>query len=383
MSLLTFTERRARQKKGSQIEKLQLECWKKRVSFAVSTGIQDSMLYQQCLELPRAIATIDGKPVKGAKANITKCYERRYDKVTPQIVTTSFQDGWIPHSVIMEGMFLINISPWSSHKTIGDYAAFLPKQHILPHYRNVTTTEVHLLFDDPDSQQCSPKYFERLHRDHCCGDFSSDLMIPPKWRENVINCRRCKRTLVCFLSLYFIHKLKRRLKPPQKFVTAGGLEDDLRNKVLTVTSPSQPQTDPCLTSNAGESDSRIWLHVLNSGGTKKLLLSPDTDVYHIGLPIVALDVIVRLSPFSSLEQRLLNLPALISAFEDDPDLSGIEKTDIPKIVQMLFITTGFNFISFFNGLGKATFFGTFFEFSEFISSNSIDVPGTLATHDHN
>ena len=250
-SLLTFTERRVRQKKGSQIEKerkLQLECWKKRVSYAVTTGVQDSMLYQQCLELPRAIATIDGKPVKGAKANITKCYERRYDKVTPQIVTTSLQNGWIPHSVIMEGMFLINISPWSSHKTIGDYADFLLKQHILPHYRNVTTTEVHLLFDDPDSQQCSPKYFERLHRDkmnlvpcdHCCGDFSSDLIIPPKWRENVINCRRCKRALVCFLSLYFIHKLKHRLKPPQKFVTAGGLEDDLRNKALTVTSASQP-----------------------------------------------------------------------------------------------------------------------------------------------
>ena len=159
---------------------------------------------------------------------------------------------------------------------------------------------------------------------------------------------------MCFLSLYFSHKLKHRLKPPQKFVTAGGLEDDLRNKALTVTSASQPQTDPCLTSNAEESDSRIWLHVLNSGGTKKLVLSPDTDVFHIGLPIVAqtdLDVIVRLSPFSSLEQRLLNLPALISAFEDDPDLAGIEKTDIPKIVQMLFISTGCDFISFFNGLG--------------------------------
>ena len=60
-SLLTFTERRVRQKKGSQIEKerkLQLECWKKRVSFAVTTGVQDSMLYQQCLELPRAMQEV-------------------------------------------------------------------------------------------------------------------------------------------------------------------------------------------------------------------------------------------------------------------------------------------------------------------------------------
>ena len=132
---------------------------------------------------------------------------------------------WKPDSVIMEGMFLINIIPWSASWVMGDYAQFLMKQH---QYK--TAIEVHVLFDDPDSQQLSPKYFERLHqdeanlvpRDHSCTEFSSDLMTPPKWRENVINSRKCKRSLMCFPSSYFIQKLKHRLRLTQKFVTAGG-----------------------------------------------------------------------------------------------------------------------------------------------------------------
>lgn len=66
--LLTFTERESRKKKVSEIErerKLQIECWKKQVAFASSTGTQLGHAYEQCIELPRAIATSDGQPNKG------------------------------------------------------------------------------------------------------------------------------------------------------------------------------------------------------------------------------------------------------------------------------------------------------------------------------
>ncbi len=74
----------------------------------------------------------------------------------------------------------------------------------------------------------------------------------------------------------------------------------MAEKAMFVTHHTQPIVDERLTSNAEESDTRIWLHVLHSAGTRKLVLSPDTDVYHIGLTIIAetqLDVVVRLSPF--------------------------------------------------------------------------------------
>ena len=210
--LLTSTENRTRRKKGSEIErerKFQLKVWKKRVAYVATTGAKLSTSYEQCLELPRA--NTDGTPTEGAKSNTTNVLQKRYKKADPAIIVSSLKPGWIPHAVIMEGMFLINITPWSAHQSIGDYADFLIRQHIYPHFRN-QSQEVHLLFDDPDCVQLSPKYFEKLHRDittqlpedHQCTQFTLDMIIPPKWRNDVLSCRVCKRNLVCFLSTYFL-----------------------------------------------------------------------------------------------------------------------------------------------------------------------------------
>ena len=140
------------------------------------------------------------------------------------------------------------------------------------------------------------------------------------------------------------------------------------------------QCDSQLESNAEESDTRIWLHVMNSAGQNKLVLSPDTDVYHIGLPFIAgtnLSVQVRLSSFSSLEVRLLDVQALISAFTDDPDLSFIPRLQCPSLIQAMYVCTGCDFISFFSGIGKTTFLATLFEYCEFICSSTEQTPGTL------
>ena len=145
---------------------------------------------------------------------------------------------------------------------MGDYANFLLNQHIVPHYRNTVATEVHLLCDDPDSTKCSPKHCEQLNSDHFCSSFLSHRIIPPKWRENVINCRKCKRHLLLFLSQYFYQRIKPQLKRNQCFVTAGVFDGVLCNKALAVTPHSQPHTDDTLHSSAEGSDTCIWLHVL-------------------------------------------------------------------------------------------------------------------------
>ena len=394
--LLTFTERKSKRKKVSHIEKerkLQIECWKKRVAYVTSTGTHMDTAYEQCIELPRALATSDGHPIKGTKANTTKVFDKRYENVTPPIIRTAIPTDWVPEATVIEGMFLINITPWSAHHNIGEYAEFLLRQHILPHFRN-GSSEVHLLFDDPECQVQSPKYLERHRRDqlhpvspeHHCSGFTKDMVIPPKWRENVLNCRQCKRNLVCFLSNFFLESIRRKLQPNQRFVTAGGLNGTLRNQAMYVTLTQAPQSDPQLTCNAEESDTRIWLHVINSIGLKKLVLSPDTDVYHIGLLIVAgssFEVVVKLSPFTALENKYLDMQALIQALRDDPDLAPIPNSLSPAVIQVLFVCTGCDFISFFNGLGKASFLATLFEYSEFICSNSTHTPGTLADTDPN
>ncbi len=136
----------------------------------------------------------------------------------------------------MEGMFLINIKSWIT--LIGDYAEFLLKQHIYPFYRG-GSSEVHVVFDDPNCQGRSPKNFERQRRsktnpvpeNHLCRDFSADMAIPLMWRENVLNCRKCKRNLVCFISDYFL-KIIHSLHAGQKFVTSGGFDGELQNKAM-------------------------------------------------------------------------------------------------------------------------------------------------------
>ena len=173
----------------------------------------------------------------------------------------------------------------SAHTNTGEYANFLLRQHVLPYFRT-GSKEVHLLFDDPECQVQSPKYFERKRRDqinpvpddHHCTEFASDMVIPPKWRENILNCRQCKRSLICFLSQHFLNTITRKLNPHQRFVTAGRLDDTLRNKALYVEGNNSAKCDDCLTCNAEESDTRIWLHVTRSQGQRKLVLSPDTDV---------------------------------------------------------------------------------------------------------
>ncbi len=86
---------------------------------------------------------------------------------------------------------------------------------------------------------------------------------------------------------------------------------------------------------------------------------------------------VRISAFSALEHRLLDMQALINAFENDPGLAGLNTADIPQIIQMVFICTGCDFVSFFNGVGKATFLNTLFEHSNFITASSANAPGSL------
>ena len=202
--------------------------------------------YEQCIELPRAIATSDGTPIKGTKSSTTNCLEKRYRHSTPPVILTSLQSNW---TVIMEGMFLINIKPWIAHTNLGEYADFLIKQHIYPYYRG-GSSEVHLLFDDPECQGQSPKFFERQHRNksnpvpdgHHCTYFSSDMVVPSKWRENVLNCRKCKRNLVCFLSTHFLEKISQVLHQNQRFVTAGGFNDRFQDKAMFVCKNTNPQS---------------------------------------------------------------------------------------------------------------------------------------------
>ncbi len=109
-----------------------------------------------------------------------------------------------------------------------------------------------------------------------------------------------------FISACSLKTLQQSLQAGQRFVTSGGFDGELQNKAMFVCMNTSPKRDNSLECNPEEADTRMWLHTVNFAGTKKLILSPDTDVCYIGLPIVAasnIDVLVRLS--NSVEHRIL------------------------------------------------------------------------------
>ena len=193
----------------------------------------------------------------------------------------------------------------------------------------------------------------------------------------MLNCRQCKRGLVTFLSDYFLNNISTYLQDHQTLYVAGGFDGHLTDTVWYVQGNSRPQPDPTYTSNAEETDTRIWLHVKQTAHKQILLLSPDTDVYHIGLPLEHhKQVIVQTSPMNSREMQFLDMLALIKAFQNDPDLATIDTTILPQVMQTLFVSTGCDYTSFFCQIGKAIFFCYFFQYAPFITGK--DHQGTLA-----
>ena len=91
-------------------------------------------------------------------------------------------------------------------------------------------------------------------------------------------------------------------------------------------------------------------------------------MYRIGLPLVSntlnKEVVVKVSPINS---KFVNISALNSALCNDPDLAGLNATELPQILQTLIVCTGCDYTSFFSGLGKATFLRYFFQFASFIT----------------
>lgn len=88
------------------------------------------------------------------------------------------------------------------------------QRHITPHPSR-GCTEMHLLFHNPGQLKDTPKFFEHKRRDesatvatnHACDNINESTRLPTKWRENVLHCCKCKRTLVCFLAEFMLKRM--------------------------------------------------------------------------------------------------------------------------------------------------------------------------------
>ena len=194
-----------------------------------------------------------------------------------------------------------------------------------------------------------------------------------KWR-NVLDCRICKKALTVYIAEEMLQLITRYIDSNQEFIT------NVAQSAYSTTTACTKVPQPTLWTNADEADLRVWLHCVHSQGQRKLIFSPDTDVYHIGLSAISLipdtQIIVQLSKDHTHGARFLCLNTLLDALSNDPDLADILPNLRPQAMQSLYISTGCDYVSFFTGIGRASFLSTFFQSASFIAGGR-DPPGSI------
>ena len=266
VKILTFASSRKLKRKVKQLDKEKIvgKCLRRAFAWNAKFGSSSQNVGQQYIELPRAISDPNGNLHKGQKSYTTKWLENRYK----DLISNQLPGGWVPDVVVLEGMFMINTSPLTTHSTMKDYSQFLLRRFVLHHLTN-GCSEAHIVFDNPGRQPNSPKSFERKRRDdtatlssdHKHIAFSDECPVPLNWRD-CLACRECKRALVLYLGQSFKHLSVGtcKLRGNQKVVLAGcfsGVEEDQAWEVTT----GGVQPVPTLSCEAEEADTRVWLHV--------------------------------------------------------------------------------------------------------------------------
>ena len=384
--LQTFSVKTIKLTQAEKDKKLIISAMMNKMQFSKKTGKPIEKPGEHQLELPMAISDHMGNPLKGQKSYSTKCLETRYKAANPPVFMTQLPSNWTPQCCLMEGMFIINTTPLGSHTTLADYTNFLTKRYILSEFHK-GAIEVHIIFDTPPQGPDTPKYFEQKRRDqgapvhagHQCITLDEKTRIDSlKWRSN---CRTCKRNLVIFLGGYLLHTIGQFLMPHQTLFVGGAFERNLVDTAWFVQGQDSPQPHPAFSCNAMETDTRLWLHAKNTRQNKILVISPDTNVYHIGLPLLCAkgkEVVVQLNEISNRQLEFLSLKSLQKALENDPDLSHIHLATLPRTIQTVYTATGCDYTSFFSKIGKATFFKYLIQYASFITGGQQPMPGTLS-----
>ena len=254
------------------------------------TGKPIERISEQYIPIPLAIATNDRLPRKGQKSSMIKCIESRYHQSTPPVMLNSLSTEWIPEACFLEGMFMINSVPLGTHRTFSDYTKFLIQRFIIPCFKQGSQS-VHVIFDNPGRLPQTPKSCERarcdlsapIHEGHTCDTIESQMSIPKKWSKGLIDCCTYKKSLDLTLPQWCPPKNSTKLSRTGS--ETGCCWEISRRPTRYVESTGVLQPDPILQNNSEETDTRVWRHVQQKTSSKCLVVSPDTDMYMIGLPL--------------------------------------------------------------------------------------------------
>ena len=196
-----------------------------------------------------------------------------------------------------------------------------------------------------------------------------DTPLPSNWRS-FISVRQHKRLLINFISVQFL-LLANRFFPNGEclFITAGGFDDEFRDQARCAFNNSTAEYIGT-SGDHEEADTRVWLHAISSSATHIIIYSPDTDIYIIGLPLIKTTnkvVFVQLKD-TSYEKCFLHMNQFVFSLKTDICFQGIQ--NIEECIQLVYILSGCDYVSYFKGFGKRTFFDVFRKHAAFITGSS-------------
>ena len=386
--LLTMASPKQKRKRASPQEKETkqvLQCLRRKLAWCKHNAQPDAFNNDQYSLLPRAIADEEGYPQKGTKSHWTDKLQNRYKLAKPTVFMNFLL--WMPQVVLIDAMFLINTRPLRRTKTILEYTILLFNQVVVQYFK-AGANEVHLIFDKPGRQKFNPKVFEHHKRydktksinqhQHCY--FEPSTIIPSRWQDHV-ECRECKRSIVEAIGLSLLQHRTLLLREHQRLVISGCLSGENENYAWILSSNELvPEQTAVYHTNAEEADNRIWRHASQSWATKILIYSPDTDTYNIGLGLLQdnnKQYLIQLNVFRASKKKYLSLNNLQTTLLNDPDLAPVPSTSICGTIQVLFVSTGCDFVSFFKTLGKATLLNNYYQYANFIGTLDKTEPSNI------
>ncbi len=382
--LKTFgTVKRKRPNVAKQLsdEKMHNEFLRRIIRFSGDTGTPVAHV-GQLFELPRAIANSDGTPYKSSKAATKEFYRKRYK--TTNLFSLHMPADVTTEAVIIDAMNVLYILEPSRRyvyvgnilveqvPSFGSYASsFLS---YIKHWLSNSVVELHIVFDNFNRTEY-PKNCERNLRDSTSNqgplmNISRDGATPKDWKSFLAN-RQNKYNLLNFLCREFMTQASIVLNDSQAVYVSGGFSGDFANKAFKITRSGFSEC-PELYSSHDEADSRIWLHAHETLCNEILIVSKDTDLYHIGLPILSVNtekniyMQLKLTQNYTNDDRYLHLNGLLSALKNDSDLRGIPQNWIPYFALLTYIASGCDFTSSFYQIGKSKFMDICFKEAKFI-----------------
>ena len=145
------------------------------------------------------------------------------------------------------------------------------------------------------------------------------------------------------------------------FVIAGGLDNEFKDQARCAFGNSSAEYIVAAGDHA-ETYIRMWLHAVTSTAQTIFINIPDTDVYFIGLSVLKNTNLLEKSVYVQLKDSPdKNIDIDINQFASDlrNDICLQEVENIEECIQILYIISGCDYISYFKRFCKKTFFDVF------------------------